>query len=37
MLFVSLKDGHRFSVLRPFLAPSPVSVAVTQVEEPAFR
>ena len=25
MLFMSLKDGHRPSVLRPFRAPSPVS------------
>src|SRR6266851_1073016 len=34
MLFVSLKDGHTFSVLRGYLAPSPVSGAYLKGRNP---
>ena len=37
MLFLSLKDGHRPSVLRVFSAPSPVSGAVPKGQESPFR
>ena len=37
MLFVSLNNGHRSSVLRGFSAPFPPSRGVTQVEESLFR